>query len=874
MPVSLSNSLDIIANSVSIIQDNRLVNILDLISQITGLAPETLNTLQELAASINNDQTFHNTINTQLAAKANSADVYTRSETYTQSQINTALSGKQNSISLTSTIALQQLNAMGTVSCSKLVSENMETPTATIKFRVSTSTEVARLTAALISLKSPVLIEQGCKIQNELSVGSYSLITPTLWVETASFSNGNFYSSNTITAGGNINATNGSVSCNTLLVNATSTFTGTVTANEIKPSTITHNDVTGTGKLIIKAGDTLEFHNSANFPLLEVSSLANRGCSLRCNLLMHNWDITGGRDISCGRHLVGGGNVVATDELKGRTLKITTTSVFDGNITAPNIYTKEEVNGLLSGYATTSSVSALQQISSTTALSLASITLTGSLTCAKVIAPVLESNGASLSFKINPTTEVLSLSDSGSFFNNTIKTNRSDETLLFLAGKYKFYDKYSTEIFGHDSTNNYMLHHLDMRGKSIHNATNLSALTHVYTPTVRTRNIEFWDVDTSGSTNLNIISGADTFMSFSTISTNVKINVFKPILSVEDIQAGSITTISGNISSTAGNIQTRDGTVGGARGTFNQLYVSGVKDVTAPSSRGLYLGLDSNNDGGIDICADTNQYIDFTTLSNNYRGRLIYNNTNNDFKMHVNGSTTPSLTLNSTTLSTNVIACTGIGKPVAPTAAGVYIGLDSSTGGGIEICTGSAQYIDFTIPTPINPPPTYDFRGRMLYNHSESAFAWSVGGSGTAKMVLNATALYVGGTTVSSSDKRLKFNEKPLTNALDLINRLDPVEYDQTRELTESYTADTPQTHQCGFIAQSVQQIDELKYAVVGGEIGEDGVESIRYLNYNVIFTHAVKAIQELSQLVKQQQEQIDAQKQQIEKLINVILNA
>ena len=867
--VSLTNSNDIIANSVSIVQDNEIINILDLISQITGLAPATLNTLQKLAASINNDNTFYNSVNSQLALKANSADVYTRSETYTQSQINTALSAKQNTITITSSITLQALTALGTVSCSKLASDNMETPTATIKFRVSTSTEVARLTAALISLKSPVLIEQGCKIQNELSVGSYSLITPSLWVETASFLNGNFYSSNNITAGGNINATNGSVSCNTLLVNATSTFTGTVTANEIKPTTITHNDVTGTGKLIIKAGDTLEFQNSANFPLLEVSSLANKGCSLRCNLLMHNFSITGGMDISCGRHLVAGSNVIATDELRGRTLKITTTSVFDGNITAPNIYTKEEVNGLLSGYATTSSVSGIQQISSTSALSLASITLTGSLTCAKVIAPVLESNGASLSFKINPTTEVLSLSDSGSFFNNTIKTNRPDETLLFLAGKYKFYDKYSTETFGHDGTNNYMLHHLDMRGKSIHAATNLSALSYVYTPTVRTRNIEFWDVDTSGSTNLNIISGADTFMSFSTISTNVKINVFKPILSVEDIQAGSLTTISGNISSTAGNIQTRDGTVGGARGTFNQLYVSGVKDVTAPSSRGLYLGLDSNNDGGIDICADTNQYIDFTTLSNNYRGRLIYNTTNNDFKMHVNGSTTPSLTLNSTTLSTNAIACTGTGKATAPTTAGVYIGLDTSAAGGIEICAGSLQYIDFTVPTP-----TTDYRGRMMYNNTENAFAWSVGGSGTAKMVLNATALYVGGTTVSSSDKRLKFNEKPLTNALDLINRLEPVEYDQTRDLTESYTADTPQSHQCGFIAQSVQQIDELKYAVIGGEIGEDGVESIRYLNYNVIFTHAVKAIQELSQLVKQQQEQIDAQKQQIDRLINVILNA
>ena len=125
-------------------------------------------------------------------------------------------------------------------------------------------------------------------------------------------------------------------------------------------------------------------------------------------------------------------------------------------------------------------------------------------------------------------------------------------------------------------------------------------------------------------------------------------------------------------------------------------------------------------------------------------------------------------------------------------------------------------------------------------------------------MTLNGTSLSVGGSTVSSSDQRLKFNAKPLTNALDVINRLEPVEYDQTQDLTETFTTDTPQSHQCGFIAQSVQQIDELKYAVVGGEIGEDGVESIRYLNYNVIFTHAVKAIQELSQLVKAQQMQID----------------
>ncbi|MFM7978410.1 MAG: hypothetical protein ACKPKO_03760, partial [Candidatus Fonsibacter sp.] len=91
--------------------------------------------------------------------------------------------------------------------------------------------------------------------------------------------------------------------------------------------------------------------------------------------------------------------------------------------------------------------------------------------------------------------------------------------------------------------------------------------------------------------------------------------------------------------------------------------------------------------------------------------------------------------------------------------------------------------------------------------------------------------------------------------------------------LVNNYTQETPQSHQCGFIAQSVEKNDELKHAVAGGQIGDDGKESVRALNYNAIFSYAVKAIQELSDIVKQQQIQIDAQKQQMDKLINIILS-
>ena len=103
----------------------------------------------------------------------------------------------------------------------------------------------------------------------------------------------------------------------------------------------------------------------------------------------------------------------------------------------------------------------------------------------------------------------------------------------------------------------------------------------------------------------------------------------------------------------------------------------------------------------------------------------------------------------------------------------------------------------------------------------------------------------------NSSDKRLKFNVKSLTTALDVRTRLETIGYDQTYNLVDQYTPETPQSHHSGFIEQSAQKNNELKHAVEGGEIGEDGVDSIRTLNYNAIFTYAIKGIQELNQIAK-----------------------
>ena len=66
-------------------------------------------------------------------------------------------------------------------------------------------------------------------------------------------------------------------------------------------------------------------------------------------------------------------------------------------------------------------------------------------------------------------------------------------------------------------------------------------------------------------------------------------------------------------------------------------------------------------------------------------------------------------------------------------------------------------------------------KGRMVYRDANSQFEWMVADNFTAKMSLKSSRLYVGATLVSASDKRLKFNEKSLVNALDIIGQLQPV---------------------------------------------------------------------------------------------------
>jgi hypothetical protein len=117
----------------------------------------------------------------------------------------------------------------------------------------------------------------------------------------------------------------------------------------------------------------------------------------------------------------------------------------------------------------------------------------------------------------------------------------------------------------------------------------------------------------------------------------------------------------------------------------------------------------------------------------------------------------------------------------------------------------------------------------------------------------------------SSSDDRLKDNETDISSALETIMKLKPQTYDfkNSEEPDAKYLG-----LRSGFIAQDVLQIPELAHAVnvpenetekVEKELDENGniIDSDKEkkcylsLDYNTIFTHAVKAIQELNEEVK-----------------------
>jgi hypothetical protein len=112
MVFSLSNTLDIVANTISVIEDNKVIDVKELflsklgaIENIVGLPPDTLNTLQKLGEAINNDSNFYENLIKDLSFKANTADTYRKAEPYTDDEVNDLIT--QLVSNLTASIALK-----------------------------------------------------------------------------------------------------------------------------------------------------------------------------------------------------------------------------------------------------------------------------------------------------------------------------------------------------------------------------------------------------------------------------------------------------------------------------------------------------------------------------------------------------------------------------------------------------------------------------------------------------------------------------------------------------------------------------------------------------------------------------------------------
>jgi hypothetical protein len=93
---------------------------------------------------------------------------------------------------------------------------------------------------------------------------------------------------------------------------------------------------------------------------------------------------------------------------------------------------------------------------------------------------------------------------------------------------------------------------------------------------------------------------------------------------------------------------------------------------------------------------------------------------------------------------------------------------------------------------------------------------------------------------LTSSDKRLKTNIRPLNRGLEFINKIEPIEFNYTSNLTKDVY---------GFIAQDVEKVlDDENQSLIRKPEEQDGFYSIEYSQFVPI---VIKSIQDLYNIVK-----------------------
>ena len=288
------------------------------------------------------------------------------------------------------------------------------------------------------------------------------------------------------------------------------------------------------------------------------------------------------------------------------------------------------------------------------------------------------------------------------------------------------------------------------------------------------------------------------------------------------------------------------------------LHVTGTR-AGAPTTKGIHMGEGGTNDYAIEICAanaTSNAYIDFTSPSNDFKGRILYNLSSNVMQFFTN--TTNYMTLGSTgnlditgnvsISGTQLSMANGTNNTIVFTTSG-FSTPTLSTNGGVG-CKLSLYPGGSTVPYGIGV---------------EGSHVWYASGGGghkwyntttTASMQLTGSNLIVTGDITafgSISDINLKTNITPVSLGLTTTLALNPVTFNWKDNI---FNVEKRGLSDVGFIAQEVEQ---LIPQAVGQFTTPDGEHVYKNLKHERILPYTVSAIQELNAKIEKQQTVIDS---------------
>lgn len=113
--------------------------------------------------------------------------------------------------------------------------------------------------------------------------------------------------------------------------------------------------------------------------------------------------------------------------------------------------------------------------------------------------------------------------------------------------------------------------------------------------------------------------------------------------------------------------------------------------------------------------------------------------------------------------------------------------------------------------------------------------------------------IYSNYSTISTSDDRMKINERPITNALNFLENLNFYEYEKVGTLNGTDVTETER----GVLAQDILNTD-LSYCVFGGGIDEETGDEIPYgLRYNDLIMTACQALKDQTTIIKNLEKRI-----------------